>query len=510
MKSNKIINRIIAVSLLSIAYSACDESRLDVVPSSPTEEAYFKEELEFERGILGVYAKMNGFFSWNGGQEITNDPSVAIWQLPGDDATSVGTGSTSLDFENFNSLQPGNSIVKNYYANSYQVIARANVMLEKIAGVADGIYVTPNLKEYHNGEALFLRGYAHFGLWNFFGIAPVVTKRISTTDDTFAEPSEGNALLDQAIADFQAAAALLPASWPDTDRGRVTRNAAYGMLGKALLFRGTVTDSDADFTAAIAAFNNISGASLVEDFGDNFAADTENNAESLFEYQASRSPEENIWLPEEFSNVNGSMSVCSWVPFTNTNNWGYGNAPFIATTKLLNAFEPGDPRLALTMDPTSRTILKYTQRDQTVLGGASSTNNPRILRYADVLLMKAEAILRSGGSKSEAIGLINEVRTRARNMDDTGIPANRNTAETNDSVVMDWIMSERFVELAFEEGSRWFDLRRWHMAEEITLNNAFFASDNTGFEFNADKHLYFPIPQVEMDRNIKMRQNAGY
>ena len=91
----------------------------------------------------------------------------------------------------------------------------------------------------------------------------------------------------------------------------------------------------------------------------------------------------------------------------------------------------------------------------------NSLNNVRILRYADVLLLKAEAILQSGGSTSAAIDLINDVRTRARNMVAGGTePANFSTAETNKNTIMQWIMDERLRELG-AEGGRWFDVRRW-------------------------------------------------
>ena len=99
-------------------------------------------------------------------------------------------------------------------------------------------------------------------------------------------------------------------------------------------------------------------------------------------------------------------------------------------------------------------------------------NNYRILRFADVLLLKAEAVLQSGGSTSDAIGYINQVRTRARLFRPAGVePANFSTAETDKTKIMQWIMDERFRELA-GEGQRWFDLRRWHMQGIISLDNA--------------------------------------
>jgi hypothetical protein len=87
-------------------------------------------------------------------------------------------------------------------------------------------------------------------------------------------------------------------------------------------------------------------------------------------------------------------------------------------------------------------------------------------------------------------------------------PADRSLAETNKTTIMNWIMTERFVELA-GEGQRWFDLRRWHMQGLLTLNSAFFDSNIPSITFE-EKHLYFPIPNSEIDTNPNIQQNPGY
>jgi hypothetical protein len=315
-------------------------------------------------------------------------------------------------------------------------------------------------------------------------------------------------LLDQAIRDFSAAADLLPATWDAANRGRVTKNSANGMLGKSLVFRASATKNQADYTAAITAFNKISGASLVAKFDDNFAWDTENNAESLFEFQASQSRGDNIWLDNDFDNNVGNQSIY-WGYYDN-NYALFGRSRMYVTGKVANAFTIGDPRRTLTFNPADSTVRKYASRNKNNGAGAGSINNYRILRFADVLLLKAEAILQSGGSTAEAIGLINQVRARARAMAPAGLlPADLLTVETNRTTIMDWIMTERLLELA-GEGQRWFDLRRWHMQGIITLNNAFFSSripNNVNFQ---TKHIYFPIPNAEIDVNTNVKQNTGY
>jgi hypothetical protein len=317
-------------------------------------------------------------------------------------------------------------------------------------------------------------------------------------------------LLDQAINDFTKAASLLPATWDNANRGRAAKNAAFGFLGKSLVFKGSATKNNADFTAAIVAFNSITGATLVAKYDDNFAFDTENNSESLFEFQASQAAgENNIWLNNDFDNAIGNLSI-SWNYYNGTEL--YGASPFYATVKLLNSIDPSDPRRDIILDASDRTIVKYVDRSGgPVLGyqPGGSIDNYRLLRFADVLLLKAEAVLQSDGSTSEAIGLINQVRTRARIMGGGTSPANYSLTETNKTTIMNWIMNERFIELA-GEGQRWPDLRRWQMQGIISLDNAFFNSNTTTMSFQLPKHLYLPIPNIELDVNPNVPQNTGY
>ena len=479
---------------------SCKKSKINLSPLNPTEESYFRNENEFSKAVFGVYAKLSDLYWYNGGAFNTVMP---VTYLPGDDITTTG----SDEFEQFGQLQPTSGRVNYYYTASYQLIARANVLLEKIEA-EKGVYITANLKNSHKGEALFLRGLSLFNLWNLFGTSPVVIKRIATTAEFHSPASKGTELLDQAIKDLTEASTLLPASWDVKNRGRATVNAANGMLGKALVFRGTVNKAQADYGAAIQAFNKIAGLTLVAKFDDNFAFDTENNNESLFEFQASQPFElDNVWLDNDFNDAIGSMSVF-WGYYDN--NFALFGAPrFIATQKLVDAFDPLDPRRDLTLDAATKAIKKYGARNKLTQSGVGSANNPRILRYADVLLLKAEGVLQSGGSTAEAIGLINQVRTRARSMGGGTAPADYSTTETNKTTIMNWIMKERLLELA-GEGQRWFDLRRWHLGGTITLDNAFFSSATTSMSFQLPKHLLFPIPTREIDLNPNVPQNPGY
>jgi tetratricopeptide (TPR) repeat protein len=490
---------ILTVIVFATIANSCRKKNLDLLPHGLTEQSFFATEDDYNKAVLGIYAKLNDLWWFNAG---ASSSTMVPFLLPGDDITTNEGGEP---FETFGSLQPSTGRIDYLYTHLYHVCSRANIVLQKIAGDT-GVYTTPDLKNWHKGEALFLRGYAHYNLWNFYGTAPIDSMRTDSTSQFFRPGSTGTQLLDQAIKDFTAAADLLPANWDAANIGRATKNSANGMLGKSLVFRGSANKSTADFAAAITAINKITGASLVAKFDDNFAFDTENNAESLFEYQASQPfGGDNVWLSNDFDNAIGNLSIY-WGYYDN-NFALFGKSRFFGTTKLLNAFNAADPRRDLTINPANRQVRKYVQRNALSQSGVGSVNNYRILRYADVLLLKAEAVLQSGGSTAEAIGYINQVRTRARAAGTE--PANFSTAQTDKTIIMNWIIDERLRELA-GEGQRWFDLRRWSLQGIVTLDNAYFSSNTSSMSFQLPKHLNFPIPNAERDANPNVPQNTGY
>jgi starch-binding outer membrane protein, SusD/RagB family len=501
------ITLIITLAACTIFYFSCDKSKLNVPPPTQTEISYFNSEIAFRTAIMGVYAVLTDYYSSSNSAGGFGSAELESFFLPGDDLTSQ----TEEVYEVFgNRLNSTESKIQQLWGSSYILCNRANKVLGKIETVEDGIYVTPNLKDYNKGEMLFLRGFAHYMLWNVFGTAPLDTADFSL-ENLNPPNTTGTQLLDQAISDFSQAASLLPPSWGDEDLGRVTKNAAYGMLGKALVFRATVNKNNEDYQSAIEAFNKITGASLTENFEDNFDVNTENNIESLFEFQAgppiAGPGSTNSWLANDIVNI----GVCSsyWQCFYNGAGTYMGGNLYVATNKFKNAFNTADPRLPLTINTDNNNILKYVLNGDAMEGQVNSLNNVRILRYADVLLLKAEAILQSGGSTSEAIELINDVRARARNMVAGGTePANFSTAETNKNTIFQWIMDERLRELG-AEGGRWFDVRRWALGNLITLNSQFFNSNWPSITWD-DHFLNFPVPSTEIDKNPNIQQNTGY
>ena len=503
---------IFSILALSVFFSACDDDKIiNLEPTANTDQSYYQTEAQMQAAVYGMYQKFTFFYGYRAG---ANNTLYNVTLLPSDDVTSLGT----MACENFEQLNGNTRQVYEYYQFAYQLIARANVVLEKIETNGDFVYKTANLKDWHKGEALFLRAYMYFCLWNVFGTAPLVTERIVELDKAYVPNSAGTELLDRAISDLEEAARLLPASWAAAHLGRATKNSALGLRGKCLVFRGTVNKANADFVAALADFNALSGLSLTPAYGTNFESATENNAESLFEFQANRQPgTTNTSLNNDEFAVVGEIG--HYVGMFMRLPTGLNDNFFTATVSIREAYEEGDPRrdYNLNMSATDRiNIMKYTRAavwTQTNNTNGVTNNNPRLLRYADVLLLKAEAIVRTGGSLSEAIGLINQVRERARNSatGDTpsAVPADRDVSEADSNVALDWIFQERRLELAFEDGHRWWDLRRRHIAGEINLSTWDFSSLNLNFAFKGT-NVYFPLPTREVADNPNLRQNDGY
>lgn len=510
-------NKILSVVLLgALMSSSCDNSVIDLNPIGDTEVSFFQNEEQMQQAIFGIYQKLAFFYSFRGGQ---NNHVLPVTMLPSDDLTTF----SSSGFENFVSLNGGTSQLSLYYQFAYQLIARANIVLEKIDEASESVYKkNPELKNYNRGEALFLRSYMYFNLWNVFGTAPLVTSRITDLSDAYPPNSSKTELLDQAISDLTEAVDLLPESWGEEFRGRIVKNSALALKGKCLMFRGTVLKSQEDFTNAIKVFDSIKGVELTSKYSQNFDVNYENNIESLFEYQANSSPGAvNPFVGG--AGGNDSFSVIGeigayWGSFSKKPTW-IGNSIFSATTSIIEAYEKGDPRLEYNINLLSEdgvNVMKYIRNTSYPQGQGAineiSTNNPRILRYADVLLLKAEAIVRTGGSLQQAISIINQIRERARNSGENGvsnIPADYDINETDRDKVLEWIFNERRLELAFEEGHRWWDLRRRYLAGEIDLCQFDFSSSLIDCKFTS-YNVNFPLPNSEVVENPNLKQNEGY
>ena len=526
MKRYLKITLIIAVPALL----SCDPTLVDQPTLSPTENSYFSNVVEFRSQLTSVYAAL--YDDYHYAATGSNGWVTSSWLLPGDDLTESRGARTSVELFD-GTLNPNNAQLQYEYTSCYKMIARANITIEKVRTIdysafPEGVEEIASME----GEALFLRSYAYYKLFNLFGSVPLVIKRLQTESETNTPKSPAMDILDQVIEDTQAAIPILPENWPSIYNGRVNKNAARGLLAKALVFRGNYTGNTADYTQALQTFNSIT-ARLVPNYVDNFRAATENNQESLFELQAT--------VPSSGNNNLNLRNDGAWRGVENMSVYrGYmmefagkgdfndaSSTKFLITEKLLSKHGQ-DPRIKVFLSESDgfkgRIFQKYNKPDgANQLSGfhGGSVNNERILRYADLKLMAAEAALKTGQT-SVAIQHVNDVRQRAREWGiATGLEGSaslepRPSGEANKTVIMNWIMDERFVELA-GEGQRWWDLVRWHKSGDIDLAgwdggiNNFSTYLASPVQFDVNKHLVFPLPQAEIDRNSAIQENnPGY
>ena len=441
---------------------ACEDN-LDLAPLSELSTAnYYKTDSDFELAINAVYGGLRSEFG----------DIVLFGDIRSDNTVPFVSGSvtTRTDFDSF-SIFPTNSAISSRWNNSYNTIARANAILDRI----DDAEIDSNVKSRIKGEALFIRGLVYFNFVRIYGYVPLVLTEITATESLEFPQSSPEQVYQQIMSDLTNAASNLPSSYESSDVGRATSIAANAVLGRVQLTKG-------DFSAAETALRAVvdregSEVGLLSNYSDVFDISNEYNQEILFAVR---------WTND---GVNGNSFNYD---FTNVNEPGNR-----ATTDLYNEFEDGDLRRDFTLNTTVSTtdtlIYKYGTGDN----GQGESDWP-VIRYSDVLLMLAEVLNeKEYTADGEAFTLLNRIRTRAGLADVTSA-----TVGSQDAFRLA-IEHERRVELA-SEGHRWFDLVRTGRYMDVMRAK--------GFNVNAHHNL-FPIPEGEIlkinDENI-LKQNTGY
>ncbi|MFW5761722.1 MAG: RagB/SusD family nutrient uptake outer membrane protein [Cyclobacteriaceae bacterium] len=480
---NTIKIKLLALVLITGLLFSCGEDFIDLAPISDANiNNFYNTATDFETAVNGIYASL---------QDPYNEYYVfaGIRSDQGDIQNTTGSFYQLYDeFDQF-FLDPANPILQRAWTNYYRTIARANTLVDRI----DGVEIPESLAERLKGEAQFLRALSYFDLVRIFGDVPLVIKEVN--DPLAGLEQERNAasiIYDQIISDLEDAATLLPPNYTGNNVGRATSFAAKALLGKVYLTNGQPGLAESILKDVI----DNGGYSLLDDYASIFDVNNANHAESIFEIQYKSglnftgSSFTNVFAPGDSKMVPGD-------------NQGF-NRP---TSDFLATYDENDLRLdksvgfftsadgAIVDEPFT---LKYMSNLENPY---DSDNNWIVLRYADVLLMYAEALLENGKS-AEAIDVLNQVHAHPR----TGLAAFTSTELSSDELIEQAIREERKIELAFE-GHRWFDLVRWDVYQEVM--NA-----HTGLRPGVtvkEHHRLFPIPQAEIDINPDgITQNDGY
>jgi hypothetical protein len=390
-----------------------------------------------------------------------------------------------------------NNELRNVLRWNYTGITRANYILEN----KDNIDFIG--KDHIIAEAKFLRAYYYFELVKYFGDIPlIIDKRIGIEEALQIPRSPKAEVYAQIEKDFSEAAQVLnPMA---SQKGRATKGAALAFLGKVYLYQNKFSEASSTFDEVI----NSGIYSLIPNYNDLFSVANENNSETIFDvqYTGLEGGSYGCLICLEGNAAVGFQGIRQY----NGPVYGDGNSYNLPTQALYDAFSSIDPRRGATIldieafiaaqpDASSITYAqgagghtgfynnKYIKR-QGEIGlpdnDLTSPVNYRVMRYADVLLMAAEAHYQTGNT-SKAQQLVNQVRVRA------GVPG---LAVNSINV----IYKERRFELS-GEGLRFFDLVRTGQAADFIQG------------FIPGKHEVFPIPQVEIDlAGGSWPQNSGY
>jgi starch-binding outer membrane protein, SusD/RagB family len=425
--------------------AACD-SPLDTDPTASIDAGTaLTTPRGIELGVTGAYEALQA------GSLYSRD-GVVYPDLYADNLDFTGTFQTDREVS-LRNVPTSSGVVTGIWAAAYEGINRANNVLDAIPNVAE---LGAAEAAVYRGEALFIRALQYFTLVQWFDGVPVVTEPSrGVSEESNVERGTAADVFAQIESDLEEAATLLP-----TDRvnGRATRDAANALLARVYLETGEYADARDRATAVIESGNY----ELVDDYRTIFT--TKNTDESIFELQYS---------------INNTNSLAFWY-FTQAEGGRWGFAP---SADLIDAYEPGDDRLAASIatsdgDPFGIKYFRITNEDDNVI----------VLRLAEMYLIRAEANVRLGAAAPVVRADIDIVRARA-GLDP--LPA----TVTGTQALTDAILQERRVELAME-GHRFFDLRRLDRAVAV---------------LSIPEHrLVFPIPQDERDVNPNLTQNAGY
>ncbi|WP_340158264.1 RagB/SusD family nutrient uptake outer membrane protein [uncultured Maribacter sp.] len=459
------MKRILYIILFTACFTSCSDDFTDLAPISNRNEAdFYKTSDDFEVAINASYSGMQSTGIYGRGYwtmfEMRSDNTDQ-----GPDATGLARQYTEINSFTEDAL---NEQVTSVWSESYKVISNCNVILSRI----DGVEMDTDLKARITGEALFIRSLMFYHLAIAFGNIPLQLEPFVSGDEL--TQVDQTTVLNQLIVDLAEAEAGLPVAYSGNDVGRATKGAAATLLAKVLLTTGD------DTTAATVLRRIISdyGYELLDDYADLWGVGNENNAESIFEIQ---------YISGGIGQ--GSLFTNDFSPSTDLQTGsGFGrNRP---TISLMEAYEEDDLRYDPSMGDTyvnlegetieARYVKKFWS-DPAIEN--DSDINFVVFRYADVLLMLAEAL----GESGESYDLINEVRQRAGLEDiDASTPGS----------FEEKLLNERRVELAFEN-HRWPDLKRFDAESKIQEAESFITATRE----------YFYIPQREIDINPNFEQN---
>jgi starch-binding outer membrane protein, SusD/RagB family len=557
-----------------LLFISCTEEFLDTeLEGAATEDVYYSTVSGISQLATGTYALLNTcpaelhnldmmYLAYGG---FASDEAEA--------GGESGAGDI-LDFQYWDQCNPelgGNKdVAENHWGYVYKGIARANQTLYGIDYYRTNNSNIPadsaSLLSQIEGEMIFIRAFNHFKATQIYGKVPIIDHILSSTEFAINNDTTSVAVcLHWVQEQLLDAIELLPSKseYAASDYGRATKGAAQALLAKAYLYESSYAENypgDERFTGcenkyaqALAMAEEVIGSGEYKLMGiDGEEFDTYWNQNGSTLYPDGYTPgyryiftvdgensDENVWSVQAVNDgLNYMLSRGTYLTiYTTVRNigagalgWGF-NCP---TETLRDAYEAGDLRKIVTIgeqadpvyindiwdtldcwaSPTNMIGRKFEASPAQYWAfhrqDGTGPNNFPYIRYADVILMAAEAALKTSDA-GKATDYINMIRTRARNGAPTGVPANLTGTATFED-----LMNERMLELALE-GHRFFDLVRWKKAEEVLdghqIQKWLAGSPHAPLdvEFTPGVNEFFPIPAIEIDyAGGSLIQNPGY
>lgn len=458
---------LVLASLATLLMTSCGDSFFDLEPaSSVTIDKVYKTASDYNVAVIGCYAKLQSQVNFYTECCEYRSDNLSLG------APTAGT-QDRYDIDHFTE-KPSNGILSSYWANFNNNVYRCNLLLDQI----DGANFAENLKKQYKGEAMFIRALNYFNMYRIWGGVPATKHVVSTTEALKVARYSDEQMFDLIAGDLKEIVDnnYLPETYSSADMGRATSGAAKALLGKVYLTFHKWTEAKDILSQLIGKYQLVSPIAQV------FNVDNKNNNEIIFA----------VHFNKEIEGEGHSY----WYNLTNASD------DTNQTSSLLNTFPTGDAR---------KDLITYVQVEKNVrlMNKFYDTKSPTfktvgndqiLLRYADVLLMYAEALNEIQYDASEgslALKYLNAVRQRAgiSNLTAKQLPTQEKFRKG--------ILVERQREFPYE-GQRWFDLVRMGFAKSVMAEN--------GVEIK-DYQLLFPIPQQEIekvgDKSI-LWQNPGY
>ena len=524
---------ILIITLIIAAITACDEDALlnQTNPNSLAPSNFWRTAEDAKLAIIGAYAPFTDIWYYTRFEIFLSDYR--------DDLVNGFAVSERTAAGNFNA-DPASNGAKWVWSAMYKGISRANEVIYNVPMIDE---MDETVRNNIIGEAYFIRAFNYFNLLNYWRNVPLILVPSGQVENAREVPQADPAeVYNQIIADLEEAEKLLPDSWGPADLGRARKIAATAMIGKTHLYHEKWDLAKAAFQKVMDQEGSI--VDLTDDYRDNFREASENNIESIFEVQFKNNADGkqgwcadcanhgagaafhndlvtrpfgnqdgmriNQWALDLFldeATINGETDPRAWSTlfWDNTANPGpsttttYQGEVLTESYFLGQTYEEAWGSSANDGQVFATKHLDFEQGYESAQAGGwhRSGNNLRVLRYADVLLMFAEAEFEINGSSVAALDAINKVRARA------DMPAFT-------TITLQDIRDERVKELSLER-TRYYDLLRWGLVQERIVNNPDnVKSESGGTGAYRPGREYIAIPQDEMNNSDVFIQNPGW